>query len=231
MTNKIVLATPHKRYNGLEAALRDKHGFQVERIHEKDDLTAARLEKLKPAYVFFPHWSWIIPKNVHTQFKCIIFHMTDVPFGRGGSPLQNLIVRGIAETKLSAIKCVTELDAGPVYLKMPLSLDGTAENIFARAGKLMENMIVKIATQNPTPVEQKGDPVIFQRRTPEDGDIAAAKSLKSVYDMIRMLDAEGYPPAFVTVGGLRFEFNRAKLASGSVTAEVRITLDEKSKTS
>ena len=42
--------------------------------------------------------------------------MTDLPFGRGGSPLQNLIVRGYKETMLSAIKCVGEVDAGPIYI-------------------------------------------------------------------------------------------------------------------
>jgi methionyl-tRNA formyltransferase len=43
--------------------------------------------------------------------------MTDLPFGRGGSPLQNLISRKIYNTKLSAIRVVKELDAGPVFLK------------------------------------------------------------------------------------------------------------------
>lgn len=230
MPATIVLATPHKRFDGLETALRAS-GFHIERIREKQDLTVAHLEKLKPDFVFFPHWSWIIPTEIHTRFNCVIFHMTDVPFGRGGSPLQNLIVRGIYETKLSAIKCVAELDAGPVYLKMPLSLDGTAEEIFARAGKLMEEMIVKIATEKVTPTEQKGEPVIFQRRKPEDGNIAAATSLKSIYDMIRMLDAEGYPPAFVTINGLRLEFSKANLTTGHVTANVRITLEKESASS
>jgi methionyl-tRNA formyltransferase len=68
-----------------------------------------------PRYVFFAHWSWKIPRAVYEAHECVIFHMTDVPFGRGGSPLQNLISRGIYETKLSALRCVEEMDAGPVY--------------------------------------------------------------------------------------------------------------------
>ena len=46
--------------------------------------------------------------------------MTDLPYGRGGSPLQNLIARGFLETKISAILVEKQLDAGPVYLKMEL---------------------------------------------------------------------------------------------------------------
>jgi len=46
--------------------------------------------------------------------------MTDVPYGRGGSPLQNLIVRGHTETKLTALRCVRDLDADgypPAFLE------------------------------------------------------------------------------------------------------------------
>ena len=59
----------------------------------------------------------MIPSKIYQKFETIIFHMTDVPFGRGGSPLQNLIIRGYKISKLSAIKCTKKIDGGPVYLK------------------------------------------------------------------------------------------------------------------
>jgi len=37
---------------------------------------------------------WIILKEIFENYEIILFHMTDLPYGRGGSPLQNLIVRG-----------------------------------------------------------------------------------------------------------------------------------------
>jgi methionyl-tRNA formyltransferase len=39
-----------------------------------------------------------------------------------------------------------------------------------------------------------------------------------------MLDAEGYPPAFVRAGPFRIEFTRASLRTGRVLADARITL-------
>ena len=69
--------------------------------------------------------------------------MTDLPFGRGGSPLQNLIERGIYETKLSALRCCKELDGGDIYLKRPLSLWGTAEEIYLRAAELTKEMMIE----------------------------------------------------------------------------------------
>lgn len=43
--------------------------------------------------------------------------MTDLPYGRGGSPLQNLIVRNHYKTKISEIRVKKEIDSGPIYLK------------------------------------------------------------------------------------------------------------------
>ena len=135
--------------------------------------------------------------------------MTDLPFGRGGSPLKNLIFRVYKETKLSSLRCVSELDAGPVYLKEPLSLLGSAEEIYMRANRLVEKMILQIIRERPEPQIQQGTITTFKRRNPEQGDWSVAVSLDEVFDKIRMLDAEGYPPAFVRVGPYKLEFTRA----------------------
>ena len=45
--------------------------------------------------------------------------MTDLPYGRGGSPLQNLIKKNHKSTMLSAIECQDNLDSGDIYLKNP----------------------------------------------------------------------------------------------------------------
>lgn len=141
----VIIATPHDRNNLLERQLQERlPGYQVMRLSERYELTVEMLERIRPDFVFFPHWSWLIPEEIHAQFDCVIFHITDLPYGRGGSPLQNLIVRGYKETKLTALKCVSELDAGPIYLKRPLSLVGTAEEILQRASASMEEMIVDI---------------------------------------------------------------------------------------
>ena len=223
-TPRIVIATPHPRYDGLERILREVHGFEVTRLRDRDELDPERVAALAPDFVFFPHWSWIIPKAVHERFECVIFHMTDVPYGRGGSPLQNLIVRGHQETRLTALKCSGELDAGPVYLKKPLSLMGSAEEIFVRAAHLMEGMVVEIALDRPTPQPQSGPVTVFARRGPQDGDLQGLDSLPRVHDHIRMLDAEGYPRAFLLAGRLRLEFERSRLSHDHITADVRITL-------
>lgn len=207
----------------LPENLSNRTGLKFISITRKKDLTPQTLKTMSPRYIFFPHWSYIIPPDVFEKYECIIFHMTDVPFGRGGSPLQNLISRGIYETKISALRCVKELDAGPVYLKRPLSLYGSAEEIYLRASEIIEDMICQIIKEQPVPVEQTGEITCFPRRKPEQSNIAELTSLKQVFDHIRMLDANGYPRAFLETEHFRFEFERASLKKGQIIADVKIT--------
>jgi methionyl-tRNA formyltransferase len=186
-------------------------------------LTFDFVRKLSPRYLFFLHWSWKVPEQIVKQFECVCFHMTDVPFGRGGSPLQNLIVRGHRETRLTALRMTEEFDAGPVYMKEPLSLEGGAEEIYLRAGRLSAKMIQHIVREEMTPVSQEGKAVNFKRRTPPQSEVTNPASLEELYDFIRMLDADGYPRAFLDYSGMRFEFSRPALYDGRIVADVKIT--------
>ena len=201
-------------------ALFPEHDFDI--IQDKETLKETA-EISSPEKIFFPHWSWIIPKSVYDTFECIVFHMTDLPFGRGGSPLQNLISRGIYQTKISAIRVVREIDAGPIYMKEELSLYGSAEEIYIRASEIIfQKMIPRLIQETIVPQPQKGKVTTFPRRTPKESNLSGNKDLVSIYDHIRMLDAEGYPPAYLETDCFRFEINHATLRNGSIEARVRI---------
>lgn len=221
-----VIASSRIWYEDLAGRLSTATGKDFILIRDREKLTADYLAEIQPRYVFFPHWSFIVPPNVYEEFECVIFHMTDLPFGRGGSPLQNLIARGIYDTKISALKCVAELDAGPVYMKMPLSLYGAAEEIYVRAAAVIEGMIMEMIDNEPVPKEQQGRVDCFQRRKPEDGDISGLVELTEIFDHIRMLDADGYPKAFLETENFRFEFQRPSFKYGKVVADVIITKKE-----
>ena len=195
-----VLASDRPWCAGAYKRLQNKLGITLHNIKKKSQLNNKVLDTLKPNKIFFPFWSSYIPNSIYSKYECIIFHMTDLPYGRGGSPLQNLIVKGHENTTISAIKCVKELDAGPIYLKKKLSLKGNASEIYYRCGEVIENMIEEIIVLNPQLYIQEGKIINFKRRKPEDGNLINAKTLDNIYNHIRMLDAEGYPPAFIIIG-------------------------------
>jgi methionyl-tRNA formyltransferase len=192
-------------------------------IGSREELTSSLVRAINPRFVFFLHWSWKVPDDLVSGFECVCFHMTDVPYGRGGSPLQNLILRGHHDTKISALRMTPEFDAGPVYCKEPMTLEGAAEEIYIRAGQIAAGMIARIIREQITPVPQTGEAVIFTRRKPEQSNVAQLQSLTQIYDYIRMLDAEEYPRAFLEAGAFRFEFSKAVSHTDHVVARVTIT--------
>lgn len=210
---RVIIATI-KSWNMERAQALQK---QYEGVHEiviytqKEELTVNNVRIFNPDYILLPHWSYFIPSEITDNWECVVFHMTDLPYGRGGSPLQNLIVRGHKETKISAIQVTEKLDGGPVYLKRPLSLAGSAQEIFVRCADIIfQEMIPVLLAEKIVPKPQEGEPVIFKRRKPEDGEITSDMELDRIYDYIRMLDAEGYPRAYITFGDYRLEFAKAE---------------------
>lgn len=191
---------------------------------EELELELARNDHVR--YVFFFHWHWKVPERIWNAWECVCFHMTDLPYGRGGSPLQNLIRRGHRETKLTALRMEEELDAGPVYGKRPMSLEGSAEAIFHRSARLAFDLVDWMVREEPTPVAQEGEPVLFQRRTPAQSRLPEQGTLTGLYDFIRMLDAPTYPAAFLEHGEFMIELRNAQLEGNELTATVRIRKTE-----
>jgi methionyl-tRNA formyltransferase len=191
-------------------------------ISNPKELTPTRLNKISPEYIFFLHWSWKVSRKIIEGYRCICFHMTDVPYGRGGSPLQNLIIRGKRKTKLTALRMTNALDAGPVYIKNWLSLKGSAEEIYKRADNQSADLILKIIENQINPKPQKGRIVIFKRRKPEESEIRAPQNIRKLYDFIRMLDAPSYPRAFIKYKGFVFEFSEPRLYHNEIFSRVKI---------
>ncbi len=196
-------------------------------ISHRNELCIDFLNELNPRYIFFPHWSWVVPDTVIKKYECVCFHMTDVPYGRGGSPLQNLITRDHKETKLTALRMATELDAGPVYGKIDLSLEGSAQAIFERAAELIYDLIEKIISNEPEPVDQQGEAVLFQRRSPEQSKLPESAGLNQLFDHVRMLDAESYPHAYIEYGDFKLEFTNANKQDEELVCSVKITKSKK----
>ena len=64
----------------------------VQYFKSASDLSVEALVEFDPDYVFFTHWNWIVESEIHDNFNCVVFHTAPLPYGRGGSPIQNLIL-------------------------------------------------------------------------------------------------------------------------------------------
>lgn len=181
-------------------------------------------------WMFFPHWNWIVSESVWSKNHCVAFHIGDLPNGKGGSPVQNHILKKIYDTQITAFRMNGGVDSGPVYMKRPISLrGGSVEDILKHASSIIfEEMIPYILRTETVAVPQVGEGNLkFRRRTPEESNLnLCSEEIPSIYDFIRMLDGEGYPRAFLKFG-LRFQsrkvlFSDARLIDGKVKGTFEI---------
>ncbi|RKY38561.1 MAG: methionyl-tRNA formyltransferase [Candidatus Omnitrophota bacterium] len=207
-----------------------KDKYEVVIITDKRELSEKNIRSINPEWIFFPHWSWIIPPELYEKYTCVVFHITDLPFGRGGSPLQNLIQRKIYHTKISAIQVEEGIDTGKIYLKKDFYIGiGSAEEIFIAASQIIFfDMIPYILENKPIPQAQEGELIVFKRRRPEESNLQKAeiKNLDDFYDFVRMLDAEGYPKAFFKINNLKIEFSEVHKKSNKLVGRFEVFYEE-----
>jgi methionyl-tRNA formyltransferase len=195
-------------------------------IKEREALVMEKLMEYKPDFIFFPHWNWKIDKEIYENFKSIVFHTAPLPFGRGGSPIQNLIIKGFKVSPVNAILVGAEIDAGDIIASKEVSLEGNLSDIFARISTIVADLILEILQGNAIPSPQIGIPVIFKRRTSADNIIPNSNiDLDGVYDRIRMLDAPDYPKASIQHGNLLIEFSDSRLLNGTLIAQATFKID------
>ena len=172
-------------------------------------LTFSYVKNKNPKLIFFPDWSWIVPDKITSNYRCICFHESNLPKFRGGSPIQNQIIRGVEKTKTTAFLMGVGLDSGDILLQKNLSLKGSLNKIFEQ---MIENdyyMIEKIIQGKYKLRRQKGNPTKFKRRSPKDSELKNLNhSKKYLYNFIRMLE-EPYPNAFIKIGKKKIIFKQA----------------------
>jgi len=191
-------------------------------IKNPKKLTYKFVAKINPKFIFFPDWSWIIPENIVNNFECICIHESDLPKFRGGSPIQNQIIRGIKKTKSTAFLMNNELDAGSILLKRVLSLEGSLDQIFKRMIENDYKIIHQIMNGKYNLKKQTGKPTLYKRRTPKQSELKNLNYSKLyLYNFIRMLD-DPYPNAFIKIGKKKIVFKSAKFNGKKLSCEVEI---------
>ena len=183
--------------------------FDFTLIKSKKQLTYNSIKRINPSIIFFPDWSWKVPEEIVRNFKCVCFHEAPLPKFRGGSPIQNQILRGKTKTKTTAFIMNEKIDAGNIILQKDLSLQGSLQEIFSRMYKNDYSMILKIIKGKYKERKQIGTPTTYKRRKPEDSELKNLNHTKKyLYDFIRMLE-DPYPNAYMKIGKKKLIFKKA----------------------
>ena len=157
-------------------------------------------------HLVFVGWSKIIPASVVNHGNCYCIHPSDLPKYRGGSPIQNQVLEGVLDTKLSLFRMNEDLDAGPVLSKTDLSLRGPISTIFDNIATATVVLLDDFANRINDAAFMKGTlqdeslATIFRRRKPEQSEITLDEL--SRLDSIQLMNkinvlGDPYPNAFI----------------------------------
>ncbi len=187
-------------YSELKSNFPD-YEFLIQRSEE--DFNELEIESFDPSIVLFYGWSKIIPNRLIQSYTCLMLHPSPLPKYRGGSPLQNQIIRGEIDSAVTIFVMDEGLDSGPILQQEYLSLSGSLDQIFERIESVGFNLTCQIFIEGLKGKAQKSsEATYFSRLTPDMSEITIQELMESnaeyLYNKIRMLQ-DPYPNPFIRI--------------------------------
>lgn len=150
----------------------------------------------------------IVPKEIRDKSKYnIVIHASDVPRGRGWSPMTWQILEGKNTIFVSLFEAADKADSGNVYLRDYILLEGTEliDEWRELLGHKVNEMAIEFINQLPNVKGevQDGDASYYQKRTPEDSKLDVNKTIEEQFNLLRVVDNKQYP-AFFHYKGKKF---------------------------
>jgi methionyl-tRNA formyltransferase len=224
MTNYVVASS--KKWFREHPKTEIYRNLSIFEISTEKELNLDLLSTINPRYIFFPHWNWKVDSAIYERYECVAFHTAPLPFGRGGSPIQNLIIRGIEKSPVCALRMTKILDGGPIYDSIEVTLDGNITQIFSKIAVCVEKLIIRICQENMEPIAQNGDVRSFSRLNYSDNELSSQYSMEQLYNRIRMVDGLDYPKAYINFGNYKIEFTDAQLDENQLSAKIKLILNK-----
>jgi methionyl-tRNA formyltransferase len=180
---------------GLARRLRQKH-HRVVCLHKAEAVPRGDL-------LFILGFFKIVPAAVLERNKTnIVVHESALPKGRGWSPVSWRVLEGAREIPLTLFEAVEEVDAGRIYLRAKVKLNGheLLAEIRRNVADAMLRLCGKFVAAWPSilarGVEQKGRPSYYRRRTPDDTRLDPNRSIAAQFNLLRTADNDDYPAFF-----------------------------------
>lgn len=182
-------------------------------IHDKKDLQNGN-------FAFLLGCTSIIPPNyLALNRHNIVVHESDLPRGKGFSPVAWQVLEGKNTIPVSLFEAVEDMDAGSIYLRDNIVLNGTEllPEIRKKQGIKTLEMIIKFLNNWPNivPEEQRGEATIYRRRNTADDKLDIDKSLAEQFNHLRIVDNEKYP-AWFEINGKKYILKIFQYSGGHV---------------
>ena len=184
----------------------EKHAsnHKIELVNKKENLSGGDI-------LFLISCSEIIAAYERKRYRaCLVMHASDLPLGRGWSPLVWQIIEGVGEITLTLLEAEDRVDSGRIWKKLSISIPSYAlwneinAILFRAEIELIEFAIENFETVTPQVQDDCIQASYYSRRTPSDSEINPYQSIASQFNKIRVCDPNRFP-AFFELYGKKFK--------------------------
>ena len=153
-------------------------------------------------------------KNLALNKHNLIVHESDLPEGRGMSPFTWQVLEGKNEITITLLEATDAMDAGVYYDKVRVKLNGTelVEDWRILQYESTLKLITKFLKRYPEVkgTKQKGTPTFYRKRTIHDSKIDVDLSIRSQFNLLRVVDNSRYP-AWFEINGTKYRLSIEKM--------------------
>jgi methionyl-tRNA formyltransferase len=175
----------------------------------------------------------LVPLGALDRARWLNVHPSLLPRWRGAAPVERALMAGDAETGVTIIELVEELDAGPIAAqqRFAIGIDDDAGAVFARAAELTPELIdAALDNHRPEPQPETGA-TYAEKIGPADRELDWSRPPEELHNRIRALSphigarglVEGRP---AIVWRSRLWDGRLELLEVQPEARRRMTYDE-----
>jgi methionyl-tRNA formyltransferase len=171
---------------------------EINKIEKNDVLVILSFYKIIPA------------KYLNLSKFNLIAHESDLPRGRGMSPLYTQILNGSTRIVTTILEAAEKVDSGNFYIKKSfyypkdIFFEEIKERQLNNALYLLKKILIKIIKFGKIKsYKQIGNPFYYKRRVPNDSEININLSIKRQLNLLRIADNNNYP--------IFFKYKRSKI--------------------
>lgn len=182
---------------------------RVELVQSKKELSGGHI-------LFLISCHEIIGKNVRSLYEhTLVIHASNLPQGRGWSPLVWQILEGKNEIVVTLLEAEDCIDSGRIWHQKKLCFEGHElafeinQALFDAEIELMNFAIENMHSIEPRH-QSSAQVTYYRKRKSEDSRIDPEKSIASQFDLLRVADAKRYP-AFFDCRGHRYKISISKM--------------------
>lgn len=152
--------------------------------------------------VFVLGYMRILPKEFIAKNKItLVVHESDLPKGKGFSPIQWQILEGKSEVVVSLIEMAEKVDSGHIINQTKIEFDGTElyEEIRFMQGNATLDLVQGFLNNYPhfKRCRQLGESSFYRKRTESDGELDIDLSIRENFNLLRIGNNEAWPSFFM----------------------------------